>query len=176
MMPPSWMILSSIHVLDPTLDPLYLSIIGATGSTAGRYILTYIGHISRRFISEDRRTNLENIRKYIENRKYAYIIVSFIFALTPLPSNMLFIAIGIMKSKTIGLFFGFWLGRFISYFILIYYSHRVFKPFIEIFSSQLVGILVLDLFGLFSIVLFALIDWQKLIIERKFHFIKPKLK
>lgn len=176
MMPPSWMILSSIHSLYPMLDPLFLSIIGATGSTMGRYALTYLGYISRRFISEDRKTSLEIIRKYLENRRYAYIIISFIFALTPLPSNMLFIAIGMMKSKTIGLFFGFWVGRFISYFILIYFSHIIFKPFTEIFSSQLVGVLLLDLSGIFSIVLFASVDWQKLIFERKIQFIKPKLK
>lgn len=176
MMPPSWLILSSIYILDPTLDPLYLSIIGATGSTAGRYALTYVGNISRRFISEDRKMSLEVIRKYLERRKYAYIIISFIFALTPLPSNMLFIAIGIMKSKTIGLFVGFWIGRCISYIILIYYSHLIFKPFIDIFSSQLVGVLLLDLCGLFSIVLLASVDWQKLIVEKKIHFIKPKLK
>ena len=175
-MPPSWMILASIHSLYPSLDPLFLSLIGATSSTIGRYVLTYIGHISRKFISEDRKTSLESIRIYLENKKFRYLIISLIFSLTPLPSNMLFISAGIMKSRNWGLFCGFWIGRCITYFIMIYFSHIIFKPFIEIFSSQLLGVLLIDLFGVLSIILFACIDWQKLLIEKKIRFIKPKLK
>ena len=33
LMPPTWIILSSFYAIDPLLDPLILSLIGATGAT-----------------------------------------------------------------------------------------------------------------------------------------------
>ena len=39
LMPPTWIILSSFYVFDPSLDPILLSIVGATGATIGRFIL-----------------------------------------------------------------------------------------------------------------------------------------
>lgn len=39
LMPPTWIILSSFYALDPSLNLVVLSIVGATGATIGRFIL-----------------------------------------------------------------------------------------------------------------------------------------
>ena len=39
LMPPSWIILTSFYLLDPSLNVIVLSMVGATGATAGRFIL-----------------------------------------------------------------------------------------------------------------------------------------
>jgi len=39
LMPPSWIILTSFHLLDPTLNIVLLAMVGATGATIGRFFL-----------------------------------------------------------------------------------------------------------------------------------------
>ncbi len=39
LMPPSWIILTSFYLLDPTLNVILLAVVGATGATIGRFFL-----------------------------------------------------------------------------------------------------------------------------------------
>jgi biotin transporter BioY len=87
----------------------------------------------------------------------------------------MFITYGIMKAHSIGIFRGFWMGRVVSYYIMISTSNVILRPFMELFSSHLIGIAVMDIVGILSIVVFTSINWIKLITVRKLEFIKPKL-
>lgn len=176
LMPPTWMVLTSLYVAYPSLSPLYLSLVGTTGSTCGRFVLSYIGSAGRRFISEERKSSLDALNRYLRNRRYVYFLFSFIFALGPFPSSMLFIAYGIVNARTFGIFFGFWLGRLISYYVTITVSSVVYKSFGDLLSNQLYAIVLLDLLGLLSVIVFASIDWDKLIRARRFKFIRPRFR
>ena len=44
--------------------------------------------------------------------------------------------------------FGIWIGRTISYIIMIYFGNAVLRPFLEIFEDRLVGILLIDVAGI----------------------------
>ena len=175
LMPPSWIVLTSFYLLDPNLNVVFLAIVGATGATIGRYFLKKISGIFRKFVGEEQKSNLDIIGSYLNQKKYGYIIASFLFAATPLPSNMLFITYGLMRAKSIGIYVGFWFGRVISYIIMIYFGNAVLKPFLEIFEDRLTGILLIDGVGIAIIILFASINWTVLITERKIKFMKPKI-
>jgi uncharacterized membrane protein YdjX (TVP38/TMEM64 family) len=176
MMPPSWIVLASIYSAFPSFNPLYLALVGATASAAGRFALMLASSRMRRFMGQKRKNSLDAIEKYLAGKKYAYFILSLIFALGPLPSNMLFIGYGMMKARTFSIFLGFWIGRVISYAVLISVTAMAFKPFLGLFSDHLVGILALDSLGLLSVVAFAAVDWEKMIIERKLVFIRPSFR
>jgi biotin transporter BioY len=74
------------------------------------------------------------------------------------------------------MFVGFWLGRVIAYFVMISVSPAVFRPFIDLFTNELYGIILFDSLGILSVIIFASIDWQKLIMERKLAFIRPRFR
>ena len=57
---------------------------------------------------------------------------------------MLFVAYGLMRAKSIGLYIGFWIGRVIAYYIMISISQVVLVPFIQLFEDRFVGILIAD--------------------------------
>ena len=173
-MPPTWIVLSSFYVIDPTLDIFALSTIGATGALIGRVILMYISRFFRRFIGTERQSNLDQLANFLKKKKYGFFSASFIFAITPLPSNLLFMAYGIMRVRNIALFAGFWTGRAIAYYVMISISSVTLKPFLELFDDSLVGILVTDILSITTIVIFACINWNKLITMRKLEFVKPK--
>ncbi len=175
LMPPSWIVLTSFYLLDPNLNIVLLSIVGATGATIGRYFLKKISGLFRKFVAEEQKSNLDIIGDYLNRKKFGYVIASFLFGATPLPSNMLFITYGLMKAKSIGIYIGFWFGRVLSYIIMIYFGNAVLKPFLEIFEDRLLGILLVDVAGIIVIIFFASINWSILITQRKLKFTKPKL-
>lgn len=175
LMPPTWIILASFYTLDPTLDPIVLAIVGATGATLGRFILKYISGFFRKFVGSEQKSNLNSIEQYIGKKRYGYILASFLFAATPLPSNMLFVAYGLMHAKSFGLYVGFWFGRVISYYIMISISNIVLTPFIQLFEDRYIGILVADGLGISVVILFTSINWKLLITQRKLKFIRPKI-
>ena len=175
LMPPSWIVLTSFYLLDPTLNIVLLSMVGATGATIGRFVLKKISGLFRKFVGEEQKSNLDIIGDYLNKKKFGYVIASFLFGATPLPSNMLFITYGLMRAKSLGIYVGFWFGRVLSYIVMIYFGNAVLKPFLEIFEDRLTGILLVDVVGIGVIVFFASINWSLLITQRKIKFVKPKL-
>jgi membrane protein YqaA with SNARE-associated domain len=175
LMPPSWIILTSFHLLDPTLNIVLLAMVGATGATVGRFILKKFSGYFRRFVGEEQKSNLDIIGNYLNQKKYGYLIASFLFAATPLPSNMLFITYGLMRAKSLGIYVGFWFGRTISYILMIYFGNAVLTPILEIFEDRITGILLIDGVGIGMIVLFASVNWTLLITKKKLKFVKPKI-
>ena len=175
LMPPTWIILSSFYVLDQSFDPLILSLVGATGATIGRFVLKVVSGYFRKVVGNQQKSNLDSIGDFLNRKRFGYIISSFLFAATPLPSNMLFIAYGLMRAKSFGLYIGFWFGRLISYYVMITISKIVLTPFIELFEDRYIGILVADVLGIGVVIFFTCIDWNLLLVSRKFKLIKPKL-
>lgn len=175
LMPPTWIVLSSFFALDSSLDPLLLALVGATGATIGRLILKNLSGFFRRFVGKEQKSNLDAIGNFLNRKKFGYVLTSFLFAATPLPSNMLFVAYGMMRAKSIGLYFGFWVGRLLSYYIMITISSVVLTPFLELFEDKIIGILVADIVGIGVVVIFTCINWQTLLLERKLRFVRPKL-
>jgi len=175
LMPPSWIILTSFHLLDPSLNIVLLAMVGATGATVGRFFLKKFSGYFRRFVGEEQKSNFDIIGNYLNQKKHGYLIASFLFAATPLPSNMLFITYGLMRAKSLGIYIGFWFGRTISYIIMIYFGNAVLTPILEIFEDRITGILLIDGVGIGMIILFASVNWTLLITQKKLKFVKPKI-
>ena len=175
LMPPTWIILSSFFAFDSSLDPLLLALVGATGATIGRFFLKRISGFFRRFIGKEQESNLDTIGNFLNKKKFGYTLTSFLFAATPLPSNMLFVAYGMMRAKSIGLYIGFWCGRLVSYYIMITISGAVLVPFLQLFEDRVIGIIVADIVGIGSVIFFTCINWQALLFERKLRFVRPRL-
>jgi len=174
LMPPTWIVLSSFFALDSSLDPLLLALVGATGATIGRLILKNLSSFFRRFIGKEQESNLDTIGNFLNKKKFGYTLTSFLFAATPLPSNMLFVAYGMMRAKSIGLYIGFWCGRLVSYYIMITISEAVLTPFLQLFEDRIIGIIAADIVGIGSVIFFTCINWQVLLFERKLKFVRPR--
>ena len=175
LMPPTWIILASFYAIDASYDPLVLALVGATGATIGRFILKQVSTKFRKFIQKEQKSNLDAIGNFLNKKRFGYLLTSFLFAATPLPSNMLFVTYGLLKAKSIGLYVGFWAGRVASYYLMISISNVVLTPFVELFEERYIGILIADGLGISIIILFTCINWTLLLTQRKFKLTRPKL-
>ena len=175
LMPPTWIILASFYAIDASFDPLVLALVGATGATLGRFILKQVSTMFRKFVQNEQKSNLEAIGNFLNKKRFGYVLTSFLFAATPLPSNILFVTYGLLKAKSIGLYVGFWAGRVVSYYLMISISNIVLTPFVELFEERYIGILIADALGVSVIILFTCINWTLLLTQRKFKLTRPKL-
>ena len=174
LMPPNWLILSSFYALDDSMNLILLAVVGATASTAGRFVLKQL--VSKfKSHSNNNTSNLDVIGNYLNKKKYGYVISSFVFAVTPLPDNILFVAYGLIKAKSVGMYVGFWVGKLLAFYVMLTISPTILVPFTKIFEDRLVGILLADGLGIIAIIAFAAIDWNILLNEKKLRLVKPKL-
>ncbi|AFU60260.1 DedA family protein [Candidatus Nitrososphaera gargensis Ga9.2] len=174
--PPTWMVIVSANALsDYSLNPLLLSSVGATAATSGRMLLLKYSSIGRRRLNEKRKSSLERLRDYLQKTRYGYFASTFIFALTPLPSNMLFISYGLMNARSfLGIVAGFWIGRFAVYLLMIYVSGFVYQPISQILGDNLTAVIITDIAGMGMTVAILMVDWDRAISERKIALIRPR--
>lgn len=135
-MPPTWRVLASLVAAYPDLNPLVLAFVGATASLGGRFVLMVLSSGSRKMMNEKRKHSIDIVHNYLQGKKYAYFILTFLYSLSPLPSSVLFIGYGVMRTRDIGIFIGFWLGRIISYFVLVSVFSVAFRPIANIFYDR----------------------------------------
>lgn len=173
--PPTWIVIVSAYSLNDQLNPILLSMIGASAAIAGRLILLQLSTVGRKAISDHRKNSLDKFRKYLEKTRYGYLIGTLLFAILPLPSNMLFISYGLMKAKSIGIVVGFWLGRLVTYIIMINLSQYFFNSFKEYINSDILSLIFIDILGILMTLLMLLIDWNILLSNHKLVFIRPKI-
>lgn len=173
-MPPTWIVLVSFHALDPTLNPIVLAAVGATGAMIGRFVLLKATSYFSRFMGTERRSSLDKIQNYLQSKRLGYFATSLVFAATPLPDNILFITYGLMKAKGAQIYCGFWVGRFAAYLAMLSVSEIVLTPFMQMFEERYMGVLVMDVGSVLMMVVFASVNWNVLISEKKLRFVKPK--
>ena len=116
---------------------------------------------------------MDKAGKILRSKKYNGFLLSLLFALTPLPSNIYFLIIGMMKTRYFSVFFGFGLGRFINNWIMISITPALFESIAEVLTGRLSAVILVDSLGVIMMLAFAFIDWEKLIEERHLVFIKP---
>ncbi|HJT83705.1 MAG TPA: hypothetical protein VJ697_04410 [Nitrososphaeraceae archaeon] len=172
--PPTWMVVVSAYSLNDQLNPFLLAAIGATAAIAGRLILLQVSTLGRKTINDHRKNSLESLKKYLEKTRYGYLFGTLLFALTPLPSNMLFISYGLMNVKSMGIIIGFWTGRFVAYILMITLSKYFVDYFDQILNSDIQSIIIIDIIGIIMTLFVLFIDWNILFAERRLVFIKPK--
>lgn len=175
LMPPTWLVLSSFYLLDDSMSPFLLALVGATGATAGRFVLLRFSMFFQRYMNQERRSSLDIVADYLKTKKLGYLLVTFLFSISPLPSNVLFVGYGLMRAKSLQIYLGFWVGRVIAYFVMISISKVVLTPFTQLFEDRLLGVLVVDALAVASLVFFTSVKWDVLIKEKKIRFVKPRL-
>ncbi len=160
-MPPTWLVLALARMDNPGLDPLALVFGGAFASTAGRAVLSFYSSFFRRFFSSGLRERAEQARRFFERHERGLFLGTFVFSLGPFPSNMIFIADGLTKVDSRPVFAGFFLGRLVSYFLLVELSLRFF----HLFGATVLGLpigFVADIIGIAAALSVVFVDWRKL--------------
>jgi len=145
-------------------DPILLALAGGAGSAIGEFSGYLLGYYGRKRLSSERQRRMTYLVKLIGN--YGPIAI-FIFALTPLPDDLLFIPLGILRYKFVKAFIPALLGKILMAFIVSYIGRTggQLVPFIfgESADPIITTVTVIVTSALLMLVLMALykIDWEK---------------
>ena len=120
--PPTWVALSAFSVGAPEVNLFGLALTGAVAATLGRIVLAKLARVvlRGRLLSEASRRNVDEIRNRIEAHRAASAVGLVLFALSPLPSNHLFIAYGLTSLRIVFAAAPFFVGRLTSYSFWIF--------------------------------------------------------
>ena len=166
-MPPTWVVLAFAKIGDPSFDPFLLTLAGAASSTAGRAVLSYYSAFFRRFFTKEMCEHAEYIRQFFNKKGKELFLGTFVYSLSPFPSNIIFIAKGLTKVDYKPIFSGFFLGRLVSYFVLIVLSQGIFLALSNYFHSEILTRYLFEAVGIVAAFSILLVDWKKLLGQGK---------
>lgn len=142
-------------------NPILLAIAGGLGSALGEFSGYALGYYGGRLISSERRRKMNFFVKIFD--KYGPIVV-FLFALTPLPDDLLFIPLGVLKYKFWKTFIPCVTGKFLMCFVLAYFG-KLFKDLaILIFGEEgsWMGMTITIIVLFIILIVLLKVDWEQI--------------
>jgi len=150
----------AIFVLGSMLDPFFVAVSGGLGAALGEFSGYTLGYYGRKIVKKERRRKMDFMAKLFG--RYGSITI-FLFALTPLPDDLLFIPLGIMRYPILKAFVPALLGKILMTFILAYSGQQSIELIKSIFGeSGWIGTAVTATLLIIIIVVIIKIDWEKL--------------
>jgi len=149
-----------IYLLGAVLDPLFVAVSGGLGSALGEFSGYALGYYGRTVVSEERCRKMEYMVKVFD--RYGPVAI-FLFALTPLPDDLLFIPLGVMRYSFLKAFIPALFGKMLMTFIVAYSGQQSIEVIKTLFTgSGLLGMVITVALLIVIIVAMIKIDWEKL--------------
>ncbi len=149
-----------IFMMGHSLNPFFVAVSGGLGSAVGEFFGYFLGYYGRAVISKERQRKMDYILRVL--RRYGSIAI-FIFALTPLPDDLLFIPLGIMRYSFLNAFIPCLLGKILMCFIVAYSGYWSVEIIGSLFGgegSPWITIIMTVLLVVILVVMFK-VDWEK---------------
>lgn len=164
-----------IFTLGGLFDPFLIAIAAGLGSAVGEFSGYLLGYYGRKVISAERRRKMEFMVRVFD--RFGSITI-FLFALTPLPDDLLFIPLGIMRYSLLRAFIPALIGKVSMNFIVAYSGRHAIQIIRDIFGEGsdwiavlLGGVLGIGLLAIVMVVMFK-VDWEKIFVK----YVKEKKK
>jgi len=145
-------------------DPLLIAVFAGVGAAVGELSGYLIGLGGRRVISERYKKKVDILMRLFQ--RFGPIVI-FVFALTPLPDDLLFIPLGVMRYKILHAFIPALIGKFTSNLIIAYAGRLSIGIIRDIFGAEgevmsfLIGTVLAVVLLIVVFVIMFKVDWEK---------------
>jgi membrane protein YqaA with SNARE-associated domain len=153
-----------IFALGGVFEPVWIAVAAGIGSAVGEFSGYLLGFGGRRVIGEKYKKKMEFLMKLFD--RFGPIVI-FLFALTPLPDDLLFIPLGVIRYSLVRALIPALVGKICMNFIVAYSGRLSVEIIRDIFGvesdwiSGLIGmVLALVLLIIVFVVMFK-VDWEK---------------
>ena len=146
-------------------EPVWVAIAAGIGSAVGEFSGYLIGFGGRRAISEKYKKKMEFLMKLFD--RFGPVVI-FLFALTPLPDDLLFIPLGVIRYSIARAFIPALIGKICMNFIVAYsgrFSIQIIRDIFGVESgwiSALIGMILAIILLIIVFVIMFKADWEKL--------------
>jgi membrane protein YqaA with SNARE-associated domain len=153
-----------IYLLGSFLDPFLIAFSGGLGSAIGEFAGYLLGYYGRMVISEERKRKMDYMLKIFD--RYGAVAI-FLFALTPLPDDLLIIPLGIMHYNPVKFLIPCILGKFSMCLILALggrFSISIIRGLLAGEGGWVTTVITfLLLIGI--IIIMLKLDWEKIFLK-----------
>jgi len=145
-------------------EPLLIAIAAGIGSAIGEFSGYLLGIGGRKVISDKYKKKMDSLVRVFN--KYGPITI-FLFALTPLPDDLLFIPMGVMRYSIVKAFIPALIGKFCMNLIVAYsgrFSIHIIRDIFGVESdwiSALIGTVLAIVLLIIVFVIMFKVDWEK---------------
>lgn len=142
-------------------NPILLTIAGGSGSAIGELVGYLLGYYGRRIVSEERQRKMDYLLKIFG--KYTPLAI-FVFALTPLPDDLLFIPLGILRYSLIKTFIPALIGKTLMCYILASFGNAYNNILVILFGDEggWIGAGITTVLLIVLIYVLYRVDWEKI--------------
>ncbi len=148
-----------IIIFGALLNPLLVALFSGLGSAIGELVGYAMGFYGRVALPESYDKRVNAILRLFE--RYGAILI-FLFALTPLPDDLLFIPLGLMHYGLFRALVPCFAGKLLMSLILAYLGHLFGQVLLSSYAeSGWVGILVTTLLLVIIVYAMLAVEWEK---------------
>ncbi len=148
------------------LNPLLIALSGGAGSGLGEFTGWVMGRFMNKTLEGTRYSRqIKVIMKFIRASKGRYVIplLIFIFALTPLPDDLLFIVLGIIRYNLLHALIPCVLGKVVMMYLVAVFGRLVVVTGESVGLSTGTIILVTTVALVIALVIMLFIPWDKIL-------------
>jgi len=145
-------------------EPVLIAISAGLGSSVGEFSAYVVGLGGRKAIGERYKKKMDVLARLL--KRWGMIVV-FVFALTPLPDDLIFIPLGVMRYNVSRIFVAALLGKFAMNLIVAYAGRYSFQAIGSIFgldstlASAVIGAVVAAALLVAVLVIMLKMNWEK---------------
>ena len=162
-LPIPYLILIYIAGSTQQFNPAFIGLASGLGAALGELWLYFVGRGGRRLLPEKFRERADKLRTLIES--YGVFMVVFIFAATPLPDDLIYPILGVLKIDLKKIFLAAFLGKTLLSAVIAYAGYYSYEAILDYMGEEMsiwASALVLILALVLTYVILK-IDWDKYI-------------
>jgi membrane protein YqaA with SNARE-associated domain len=150
-------------------QPLLVVIFAGVGAAVGELTGYVLGYVAEKAVGEKRKRRFEALLKILMRHRRVWPLLIFFFALTPLPDDLLFIPLGLVRFHFLRAFIPCLLGKLAMFSILVYGGRYFGEIVLSFFGGETemstVAIILAAIFLVVIVVGMWKIDFEKLLIK-----------
>lgn len=168
---PAWMVMV-LFWSRYDLNVWLVLLVGVTGSTLGRFLFSlYAPRVSERFLKRRKTEELAFVGRKLEGSLCRSWLFVFVYALTPLSTTALFLAVGLGRVHVRQIVPPFFAGKFVIDAVMIHVGRYAVQSVGDLLHGTVSWKgLGTTTAGLALVALLLFIDWRCLLEQRKLRF------
>jgi len=147
----------------PEFNPTLIALASAFGAAVGKLVVYFISRSGRRLLSKNSIKNLEFAKKIMDH--YGPMTI-FIIAATPLPDDIVYVPLGIIRYSPLKFFLYCLAGKFLLTLVIAWAGHLSINWILKFLGGESrLGILLTIAFIVVSVYATLKIDWEKIFVK-----------
>ena len=156
----------------PGLGLFQIAAVSALGASIGKFVSYGLGYGARRALSGSR-ARFDSFRKLVGGSSF---LLALVFAALPLPDDIVFVPLGIIRYSPVKTFIALYSGKFFLTAVITYVARNSQGSIEDLLGGGLYVSILSALIVILVAILLMRVDWEEVLVEGRRGMIRRLLK